>query len=932
MLKKLWIFVAIVALLFVLGACTPATTDPDDNGDDPINGDDPTLPSEAELLAQAFIDNWTGDLTYLSNMIDSMMGADSYEITTELYVETYSEFWGEEVTHIVSTDKVVILADSRLLHRQQVMDVDGMQIETNVIVVEQDNGVSIYFDAAEFLDAMDPEIYDELSSVFAIESDWVRLDLDDSLANMIEFEILNQFIQARLLEAFLGDVATLDDIEDQLLELLGIEKEAANLRLQVLFETLFEFDLNLVVAHLLDIDAELVVEGFLDNVVAEEILYDLYDEETWLRDNGFDFDTYVPILEEEGFRAALAALTEEQANILGDYFHAPIFAIKQAFEADDVLHALIMTFLDEAEMDLRDLEGFDYDLVYDVMSTLDLEALHAELETYDFNAHFESLALGYYLEYYEELPESELKTFFGLLNDLVIPNMGEAAVVFEFNTLIEDLVRFDPYMDLNYFGSHEEVELTMDMTEEYHILTAMHMSPAMLEAFATEFLDDVWHWLNQLQALNIPEFGDEVSEIFELLDTTLIVHMLHDPADMSALSVHVDLLDLFVELSGDDELRAFELSVSIQEGAEITVPTDAFYLNDLFEDLSKLFMASDIDHFLVGIEYYEELEVGIYPLSDFRNADHYAGVFDLELSTVEVLEDGNIIAIFYYIDGSPVFDSVYDLHEVRELTEQDFTREAFLSITALFDADTYHITRFLVLILSDIDWNIGDDYDPFTYWLGYFPPHLWWWEDVSHVAWEEQVWYLYVYDRECSECSQLRWLMIDFWLYSDELVYFIDLDDVMGMPTVPVTTVPALYIMQGDQVIDILHGPWAIDEHVWPLIDYGHGQDDFWYDYDILELYYWEDVTWVAPEDETWFLFAYDENDWGSEALRWDIIDLHEMTDYLVYVIDVNEAYGEPTLPLEWLPTLYVMHGEELVEVIDSYFDIQDYIDALIWD
>ncbi|TVP94300.1 MAG: hypothetical protein EA374_07090 [Acholeplasmatales bacterium] len=948
MLKKIWLLFAVITLVFALGACNlGGDPDPDDdndivNGDDP-NGQDPTDPSEAELLAQAFISNWSGDLTYLSNMIDSMMGADSFEITTELYIKTHDYWYGEQVTRLTSTDKYVYLADSLLLQRQMVMEVEGMEVETNIILVESGNGVTVYFDAPAFFDTMDPEIYDELSEMFAIDADWIRLDLDDSLANLLEFEILNQFIQARLLEAFLGDIASLDEVEEMLLEILGIDEEAANLRLQVLFETLFEFDLNLVVAHLLDIDAALVAEGFLDNVVGMLLLDDFYYDEEYLRGMGFDFDTYVPILEDEGFRAALVALTSLQAEILGDYLNLPVLAIQQAFNEEDVLHALIMLFLEEAEYDLRELEGFDYDLVYDVFSSLDLEALHADIAVYDFNAHFESLALGYYLEYYEDLPESELKTFFGLLNDLVIPNMGEAAIVFEFNTLLEDLVRFDPYLDLNYFGNHAEAELTMDMTEDFQILTAMHMSPAMLEAFATEFFGDVWHWLNQLQALDFPEVDPisceagpcedwyEFIDFFAALDTTLVMSMLHDPADLSAVTMHLDLTELLLNLTGDDELVAFELSVSIREGAQITVPTASFHLNELFEDLAKLYIASDIYSFLYDIQGFYDLEPGVYPLTEFFSAEHYEGVFDLDLSTVEVTQDGNLLATFYYLDGSPVFETVYDLEAVRALTEQMFNRESFLGIIAIFDAETFHITRLLVLLLSDFDWNIGGD-DPFSYWFGYYPPHLWWWDDVEWVAWEEQIWYLYVYDRQCPACADIRWTMLDFWMYSGEMLYFIDLDDVMGIPTVPLSMVPALYIMQGDQVIDIIYGSWDIEDYVWPLIDYGHGQGDYWFGYYIPQLTWWEDVEFFAPVDETWYLYVYMENEPDSDWLRWSIIDLYTETDSVVYVIDIDNTWDAPTLPLDAIPTLYVMFGDEVIEILDDAYDIYDFIDALVWD
>lgn len=173
--------------------------------------------------------------------------------------------------------------------------------------------------------------------------------------------------------------------------------------------------------------------------------------------------------------------------------------------------------------------------------------------------------------------------------------------------------------------------------------------------------------------------------------------------------------------------------------------------------------------------------------------------------------------------------------------------------------------------------------------------------------------------------------MLDFWMYSGELVYFIDLDDVMGLPTVSVDRVPALYIMQGDQVIGTQYGHWDIYDVVWPLIDYGHGHQDFWFGYWIPQIYFWEEIKLFAPQDETWFLYVYIENDSASEWTRWNIIDLNQYTEYVVYVIDINSVYDMPTLPLESIPTLYVMHGEDVVEIFTDPIDIEDYLNDYIW-
>ncbi len=274
---------------------------------------DPTdIKSAKEILADAIIDNWDGDITHLNTLMDLMDFSESMEITTEFNFDVIDEDNEAFLINVVMTDSFLFLATGDVLERHLAMNIEGDLIEVTFIFEEIDTGVSIYVEVSDLVDEWEveePEITDVMT-VLGIDQDWLKFTFDDTLANMVEIEVMKEILFDIIFKEQGANVFI--DLQAEILSEIGVDLDDYTLDLDALM-TLLEigdyagFRAGVAAINfdglLLALDAEIVapeIEDFLTEFTAE------FTAEGW------DVPAEILLIQADGTEAWLGTLTDEE--------------------------------------------------------------------------------------------------------------------------------------------------------------------------------------------------------------------------------------------------------------------------------------------------------------------------------------------------------------------------------------------------------------------------------------------------------------------------------------------------------------------------------------------------------------------------------------------------------------------------------------------
>lgn len=270
----------------------------------------------AEILADAITDNWDGDITHLNTLMDLMDFSESMEIVTEFRFDVVDENNDPFLINVVMTDSFLFLATGDVLERHLALNIDGTYIETTMIFEEIATGVTIYVEVSDLVDEWEveePEITD-IMTVLGIDQDWLKFTFDDTLANMVEIEVMKEI----LLDILYNEkgATVFIDLQAEILSEIGVDLSTYSLNLDALM-TLLEtgdytgFRAGIAAINwdglLLALDAELVapnIEDFLTEFSAEFLA------------EGWVIATEIAYIQANGTEAWLGTLTDEEMATL----------------------------------------------------------------------------------------------------------------------------------------------------------------------------------------------------------------------------------------------------------------------------------------------------------------------------------------------------------------------------------------------------------------------------------------------------------------------------------------------------------------------------------------------------------------------------------------------------------------------------------------
>lgn len=731
-MKKIILMMTLSLFVLALSACGLDEGDVDDIVDDnPIIDDDdngngdPNI-SQEEAAALALTELYDGDLTFLANRMEAMDLDVAHEMETVFTVEYDDALTGETETVVIeSTERYLEYTEGVLIQQNHVFFDNGMQMASLSMITDyQGDSMTVYVDISDVYDQLDMMLDADLLATFGIESGWAKFTFSDSMTNMLEVDLFGDFLRAVVVaqDPALEDLETM---EDNIVAMLGVDKTAANIELQLLFDTLFTFDLNAVMAHIFDIDVDLLINGGIENVIEPDILSMMAMYETELRAAGIPYDTYYNTLSTDGLFALLDTMTVDDAMIVGNYVNIPFLSIlvaeyDPAFTHAEFAQAIMLAILPTMQTDIEMMEGIDYDALYATIETLDIELFLTQAETFDYNGMVMAIVDGTYMEFYDTMTETEIKAVLSLFNDMIINQYGPLTAALSYDVLLNDLDRFNPYTDISTYLTDPDMvvnEPTID--DDYLVETQAYITYDMLESVSQSFLQEAWLWLDQVDYLDLPQVDpincsgaecetfDPYIELLDMLSTMddMPVTFTVDPLNDGTMWLNADisnLLNIVNDPTGNTAPYTATLDITIRDSASIDDVTEFTDLNQTLEEFAKYMFIDEIRMMMEDVIMNPDLQDGVpVTLEAVMDDARTLGIFDATLTTFTATTD-DIEATFVYIDGADVFADVITLTELNSIyADGSVTRTELLDYIGLLDDTTFSMTRLLLLYMSE---------------------------------------------------------------------------------------------------------------------------------------------------------------------------------------------------------------------------------------
>ncbi len=661
--------------------------------------------------------------------METMDLATMHEIETVLSVEYDDEFSEETETVVIDlTERYIEYAEGVLIQQEQVFTENGETIATLSMITDYEgDSMTIYVDITDVYDQLVDMVDTEFLDAFDIESGWVKFTFSDSMTNMLEVELFGDFLHA-VVVAQDPTLEDLESIEDDFVAMLGVDKASANIELQLLFDTLFTFDLNAIMAHIFDINVDLLIDGGIENVIEPDLLSMMETYETELKDAGIPYDTYYDTLSNDGLFELLETMTASDAVIVGGYLGIPYLdVLVEEYDSSMTLaenaQAVIVAILPSMQEDIETMDGIDYDALYAVIDTLDVELFLTQAETFDYNAMVMSLVDGTYMNFYNNMTETEIKMILSVFNEMLIDEFGPITAVLSYDVLLNDLDRFTTYTDIStYLTDPDMVSSEPTIDDDYIVETEGYITYEMLENISLSFLQDAYAWLDQLAYIELPEVDpincdgasceetfDPYIQLMDMLSTMddMPVTFTVDPMDDETMWLNADISNLINTLSdptGDTEPYTATLDITIRDTTTIEDIDEFTDLNETLEEFAKFIFIDEIRLLMEDISMNAELEEGetVTLESVIDDVPQTLGIFDASLTTF-TLDDGDLEADFVYVDGVDVFDDEVTLSQLDSIySDNTVTRSEVLDQIGLLDDTTFSMTRLLLLFMSDM--------------------------------------------------------------------------------------------------------------------------------------------------------------------------------------------------------------------------------------
>ncbi len=704
--------------------------------------------SVEEILADTIIENWDGELTHISLLMDAMDIEDAIEVETEFSFSVIGED-GNHYIHVVMIETTLQTEEGMILHRVVDFDLDGEEIIFEIIFKEVPTGVHVYYNAAPLKELLlengDEEPLDLLDVIGATE-DWFMFKFDDSLASMIEIEVIKDII----VSAFFEEVGEsfFYDLQDQLdFELTINTLSTYGINIGLFFDYLIEGDIDNIdlMLEAIDIDSLLLDLDAAYLVPEINILLDEYSAEFALE--GFVTADQIVFLNEFGTKAWLNQLTDSEIIILIEVLidansepgDPDLSVIIEEHLAGTLDHYLIMQFLNDPEVsvDLSEIPGFDFDGFKATMDTLDYDAFY--LEMLDMEALYDAIYNGqvafdlYLVDLALTAPQnaSILTAFSGIVFELE----AYKYLVDDINYVFDNLIMFDKFFTLDYYLDNDLLKTEIEKTDEFGILTTVTLEPISYVFILQDLIEETVLFLDGVQSFELPYIqfincptGETCEPLPEYTDLMMDLALfgeveytvLYNPINSNEITTKIDFTDFINKLAMiDGEVTAepvinLSFQVTVREAGEIVIAESVNDVNMIAEDFAKFSLSMFAYEALENVAeyYFDNFGEITLDFGDTRQLDTFGEyidlslAFDLNLSYVQV--GGSLLAPDYSIqlfwsDGTKVFTGPLGLAELADVVMPETgiqpTNEMFQYFVDKVEDENFNMTKLIFVYI-----------------------------------------------------------------------------------------------------------------------------------------------------------------------------------------------------------------------------------------
>jgi predicted heme/steroid binding protein len=660
-----------------------------------------------EILADAIVANWDGSLEHVEAIWDTIGTNGAYQMET-IYNLTVEEDGVTEQINIHMTDRYVD-GPNMIIHRLIEVDFVDDHAEFEVLFEETDSGVKVYYNTS-FLREMlitaenDPngEILEVLAALDA-DNEWFMFTFDDSLANMVELEVLKDMLQAAFIQEFGEDFFY--DLQDELNLELDVDLDLDySINLGMLFDYIYDNDWTNVETELNSWDVELLVSDLDAMYLVPEIVLELGYAEAGLLliDPTIDVAAWVLELETNGTEAWVNSLTDEEILVLVEYYTdeevVMVIGLVQTGELDDYLLEQLLEDpgFHDALMEVPGLDVVAFELA---LENLDLDALY--LEDVDLSGLPEAVYEG---QMAFDLFVAELALSAPEFASLLAPFSGTVQLGEDYKVYVDDAIyafenlpMFEEYFTLDYYVDNDLLVYGIEVSDDVEIVTTVTLDASESTQLFIDLMGTVWEYGDGFESFAMPyvefincpagmeclpfaEYAEILSNLNQLGDVEL--SYVYDPSNPESVTTVIDLTSIASSLHtmGGNSGTIVNASITIIETDIDTfnAPTDVADVNAIAQEFAKFSLILNGYEYLEGVsEYYEENPTELptmatdIPLSFFEDV-YPSYAFDHEMSFVtiglDVSDPLNIVYNYeitlYWLDGTEVFDEAIGWDEL----------------------------------------------------------------------------------------------------------------------------------------------------------------------------------------------------------------------------------------------------------------------------
>ena len=699
-----------------------------------------------EIVADLIIDNWDGGTEHIDTFLNTLDYSSGMELETEFNLEVVDE----GVTHFINYMIVdtYVYGDYTIIKRDIAFNFDNeFELEFEVILEEVDTGVRVYYNT-DFIRALILENDTEgdvqaVLDTLGADGQWFMFKFDDSLANVVEFEVLKEMIQLAIYREF-GEMVFYDLHDDLEMELM-VDLDMYGINVGDFFGHIFADEYADAQMMLENADYEGLALALDMQWLVPEIVDGLTMDQVWLEATYpvLDVTAYITTLNTMGTKYWLENLTEPEIEaLLYAYVDYPIPEMYEAYNDGTLDHWIIMEVLNEIEMDLMDIPGLDVNALMMAFDNLDYDMFYQEMPDlsglgqaiYDgqmaFDAYIVDLALT--------SPETA---------SILAPWSGYVLYLEDYMYIVDDieygfneLIVFETYFDPAYYFDNNMLAFEIEKTDDFEILTTLIVDGSEFDTMFEDFMEDLYWYLDGFESTDLPyvqylncpvgEVCDDFPEYAEMLANLaqlgdLEYTILFDPSDPTEAEFKfqaADLINSVMVMNGEmASVLDASITVTVREEDTLMVPTDITDVNMVAEEFAKFSLSIQAYDILQQVSEYYMMNPGEIPavflqtmtlqeLVDMGIIDEPSYAYDWELSNVvfgavdlaNPLDMPDFGVNLVWLDGTDVFDDEVGFEELMMVFGPGMgapDRADYLMYVDLVDEANFNMTKLLLVYL-----------------------------------------------------------------------------------------------------------------------------------------------------------------------------------------------------------------------------------------